>query len=182
MVRFLTVLWLILPIFASAQREPPFELPPPSELAKLQSAIIYTSRGQLRFQLFPQEAPWHVANLKFLADKGYYRNKIFHIHHPGYIIQGGAPSTGIDPGPGWDLQAEFGDRKHRFGTLGMARLPNSSNPERRSHGGQFHIILDDSPQLDRDYTIVGELIGGSDVLKSLERGDTIVDLRVFVRP
>ncbi len=183
----LYVVWLSTPLIApqhlSAQAEPPFELPPSQEMAKLQTAIIFTEKGEMRFQLFPDEAPWHIANLKYLADKGYFKNKIFHIFYPDYIIQGGAESLkNPNSGPTWSLPSEFTERHHKEGTLGMARVPNSANPERRSHAGQFHIILNNAPQLDRNYTIMGEMTYGFDVLEKLGKGDKIKDLRVYVRP
>ena len=91
-----------------AQKEPPFILPKQSELNKLRSAVISTNKGELRLELYPEDAPWHVANFKYLADKGFYRNLPFHLYYPGYIIQGGAPSAkNLNSGPGYSLSAEF---------------------------------------------------------------------------
>src|SRR5690606_37540545 len=73
-------------------QQAPFELPPTEALRKLKSATINTSKGSLSFELFPDEAPWHVANFKYLADKGFYRGKNFHIMVEHFIIQAGANS------------------------------------------------------------------------------------------
>lgn len=167
---------------AGADSEAPFLLPEASELRKLRSAIIYTSKGNLYFELYPEDAPWHVANFKYLADKGFYRGLKFHLFYPDYILQGGSPDGKAAGGPGYDLPAEFSTRPNEYGALGMARKPDYVNPARRSNGSQFHILLADAPHMDGSYTVFGKLLKGSDVLKKLGKGDTIKDITVFVRP
>jgi cyclophilin family peptidyl-prolyl cis-trans isomerase len=173
---------LLVWINTAVAKDPPFILPKPSEINKLRTAILFTNKGMVRFELYPEDAPWHVANLKYLADKGFYRNLTFHLYHPGYIIQGGAPSL-ADPnsGPGYDLPPEISNRQHEEGTLGMARLPASDNPERRSHGSQFHILLGDAPNMNGLYTVFGKATDGLDVLRNLQRGDVIKDFKVYVK-
>ena len=173
---------------ASAQEEPPFDLPPRSEVLKIRSAILDTNRGRIFIELFPEEAPWHVANFKYLADKGFYRGLSFHLFKPGYIVQGGDPKGTGFGGPGYTLPPEFSNREHKFGVLGMARVPDGynsrgrpTNPERRSSGSQFHFLLSDARHMDGQYTVFGRVVGGSRVLELLRQGDTIDDLRVFIR-
>ena len=173
---------------AKAQKAPPFQLPPRSELLTIRSAIVTTSKGQLFFELFPEEAPWHVANFKYLADKGFYKGLKFHLYKPGYLVQGGDPLGNGFGGPGYSLPGEFSARNHRRGTLGMARKPDGYdskkrllNPQRVSNGSQFHILLDDAPHMDGRYTIFGKLVGGDDVLDKLRRDDTIQSVTVFIR-
>lgn len=162
-------------------QEPPFLLPTPEELQKLRSAVIETNRGPLYFELYPDTAPWHVANFKYLADRGFYRGLRFHYFYPGYIAQAGAPTANPDSGPGYSLPAEFSSRPHRKGTLGMARVKDGANPERRSHGSQFHLLLRDSPHMDSRYTVFGELVQGFDVLDRLGAQDRIEKVVVYVR-
>ncbi len=171
-----------------ADKEPPFSLPPHREILKLRSAIIETSQGLLYFELLPEEAPWHVANFKYLADRKFYRGLSFHLYQPGYLIQGGDPKGNGFGGPGYSLPPEFSSRNHKFGTLGMARKPDAYNqkkqlvnPQRRSSGSQFHILLDEAPHMDGRYTIFGKLVGGDDVLSKLRKNDTILNVTVYVR-
>ena len=171
---------MLLPPYSSAL-EIPFILPNHSELDKLRTAVLSTEKGEIRFELFPQTAPWHVANFKYLADKGFYRNRPFHLFREGYIIQAGAIKI-IERGSfAYSLPPEFSEKEHRPGTLGMARLPDEKNPERRSSGTQFHILLDYNHKMDKAYTIFGQLTDGMEVLEGLHRGDLILDLKVFVR-
>ena len=162
-------------------KDPPFDLPPKPEVLKIRSAILETSKGKILFELFPEEAPWHVANFK-------YRNLSFHLREPDYLIQGGDPLGNGRGGPGYDLPAEFSARHHTIGTLGMARKPDidsqsgkRANPERRSNGSQFHILLGDAPHMDGQYTIFGKVVGGFDTVNRLRAGDRIIKLTVFIR-
>lgn len=171
-----------------AEEAVPFELPSKAELWKLKSAVLDTTKGSLVIELYPEDAPWHVANFKYLADKGYYENLTFHQWVPGYILQGGDPKgTGLG-GPGYKLPPEFSQRKHRLGSIGMLRKPDifgsdgrPVNPGRVSSGSQFYIALGEATQLDGRYTIFGQVVGGIDVLKRLRVGDRIISLQVFVR-
>jgi cyclophilin family peptidyl-prolyl cis-trans isomerase len=186
-IHLLVTIVLMMPSWAPCQ-EPPFELPGKTEVLKIRSAILETSRGKLFLELFPEEAPWHVANFKYLADRNFYRNLNFHFFERDYLIQGGAPLKRGRGGPGYTLPPEFSGRHHTLGTLGMARTPDTdsktgrqTNPERSSNGSQFHILLGDAPHMDGQYTIFGKVVGGFDTLKELRAGDTILRLTVFIR-
>ena len=161
-----------------AAAAPPFSLPERSELAKIRSAMIETSRGKLFLELFPESAPWHVANFKYLADQGFYTNQRFHIFEPDYILQAGEADRGTYR---YEIPPEFGSREHDVGTLGMARRPDLGNPERSSSATQFHLLLRRAAHMDGNYTIFGQVKAGKDVLQQLRRGDRILRLEVYVR-
>ena len=158
--------------------EPPFDLP--KEVSKLRSATIYTDYGDIQLELFPQDAPWHVANFKYLADKGYYRNTRFHIYQPGYIIQGGDRGGTGRGGPGYSLPQEFNEHRHSSGTIGMARSADHVNPSRDSHGSQFYITLEGAPHMNGQYTVFGQVGKGMDVVQQLRKDDRVIDIKVFV--
>jgi cyclophilin family peptidyl-prolyl cis-trans isomerase len=166
-----------------ADEEPPFQLPPSAELKRVRSAIIYTNKGNLYVRLFPEEAPWHVANFKYLADKGFYRNVPFHLHEPGYIIQGGAPGKKANSGPGYTLPPEFNQHNHTTGVLSMVRRPNDLDIEhtRRSHGSQFRILLQNAPHMNGQFTVFGKVIKGIKVAQKLRKNDLIKNIVVFVQ-
>ena len=159
--------------------EPPFKLPDSGELTQIKSAILVTNKGKLTFELYPEEAPWHVANFKFLADKGFYRGKSFHILLQDFILQTGKNSANL-PALRYTLPAEFSQRKHEFGTLGMARAPDAMNPSRASSSTQFHILLTDAKNMDSSYTIFGKLVDGDEVLLNLQQYDKIQELIVYL--
>ncbi len=182
-IKYLPILLILLATgTVRADKDPPFFLPKSSEISKLRTAVIYTDRGDLTFKLYPEEAPWHVANFKYRADKGLYKNIPFHIFYPGYVIQAGGPTKNPGASAAYTLPAEFNKHEHVFGALGMARRYDAANPERRSSGNQFHILLGHAPKMNGNYTVFGSLINGESVLESLEKGDIVKNVKVFVEP
>ena len=134
------------------------------------SAIIETKFGNITLRFFPDVAPGHVKNFIDLAKKGFYDGTTFHRVIPGFMIQGGDPNsknpdkkTHGAGGPGYMIKAEFNERPHKRGALSMAR---ANNPD--SAGSQFFICVKDSPFLDRQYTVFGEVASG------MEAADKIV--------
>jgi len=133
------------------------------------SAVIETKFGNITLKFFPDVAPGHVKNFIDLAKKGFYDGTTFHRVIPGFMIQGGDPNSknpdkrthGLG-GPGYTIKAEFNDRPHKRGTLSMAR---AANPD--SAGSQFFICVKDSPFLDRQYTVFGEVVSGMDVVDKI---------------
>lgn len=112
-----------------------------------------TSLGPMRLRFFPDVAPGHCRNMLALAKAGFYDNLTFHRIISGFMIQGGCPTGNGTGGPGYQIKAEFNQRRHRKGTLSMARAqdPNSA-------GSQFFVCLEDVPYLDGQYTVFGELL------------------------
>ena len=133
-------------------------------------AIIRTTEGEIQIEFWADVAPKTVENFKKLAKQGFYDGTAFHRIIKGFMIQGGDPLTKDAAkehlwgtgGPGWQIKAEFNDRKHQRGVISMAR---SSNPD--SAGSQFFICDGDASFLDRQYTAFGKLVKGEDVLAKI---------------
>jgi len=132
-------------------------------------AVIETTFGNIELIFFPEVAPNHVNNFLELAKKGFYDGTTFHRVIPGFMIQGGDPNSKDQDkskhgmgGPGYTVKAEFNDKPHKRGTLSMAR---SSNPD--SAGSQFFICVADSPFLDKQYTVFGEVVSGIEVVDKI---------------
>ncbi len=158
----------------------PFAIPPAEKLSRLQTAQIETNKGSIFIELYPEDAPIHVANFKYRADKGLFRNTSFNKFTSGYVIQGGSPSPKLKAKK-YSLPPEFNTHPHQRGSIGMARVEDIINPERNSDASQFYILLMDNPTMDGKYTTFGKVIKGFDVMDRLRKGDTIKDVRVFVR-
>ena len=130
-------------------------------------AIFETSFGVLKFKLFPNISPENCANFKKLANSGFYDDTLFHKLIPNYLVQGGdilsrdaeEENDGFG-NPGWTIDAEFSDLLHKRGTLSMHRVKNDPN----SAGSQFFITLSRQEKLDKNYTVIGEIIEGQNVL------------------
>ncbi len=136
-------------------------------------AVIEIDAGTIRLELFDDVAPDTVANFKALAAKSFYDGLTFHRVIPGFVAQGGDPEgTGMG-GPGYQIKAEFNERKHLRGTLAMAR---SQHPD--SAGSQFYICLGAQPHLDRQYTVFGQVVEGDELLDSIRVGTVINKIRI----
>ena len=133
-----------------------------------------TSKGVVYLELFPEVAPIHVDNFLTLIKKEFYNGLIFHRVERGTLIQGGCPEgTGLG-GPGYTIPAEFNFRKHKRGTLSMAR---SNHPD--SAGSQFYICLRKISQLDGKYTVFGQVVKGLDVPAKIRKGDRMKVVEVL---
>ncbi|MBL7662476.1 peptidylprolyl isomerase [bacterium] len=143
-------------------------------------AVIKTSKGTFEAELYADETPVTVRNFQFLAERGFYENLTFHRHDPGFVVQGGDPKGSGLGGPGYTLPPEHSDTlKHLRGVLGMARLPDQVNPERKSNGSQFYVVLaEKTPHLDGLYTVFGKVTLGMDVVDALTVGDKILSVKV----
>jgi peptidylprolyl isomerase len=147
--------------------------------------IMETSKGRVVIALRPDLAPGHVARIKELARQGFYDGIKFHRVIPGFMAQTGDPNTKKGTsgwgtgGSGQKLKSEFSPEKHVRGTLSMAR---SSDPN--SGDSQFFICFDESPHLNRQYTVWGSVIEGMDNIDKIEKGeppktpDSIVSMKV----
>lgn len=128
-------------------------------------AELHTSAGEIDIRFYPDIAPNHVKNFIDLAEKGFYNGTKFHRVIPGFMVQGGdpttvsgAPTTWGTGGSGKNVAAEFSAVSHKRGIVSMAR---SNDPD--SASSQFFIVTSDSTFLDRQYTVFGQVTKGMDV-------------------
>ena len=129
--------------------------------------VITTKYGDIDIRLRPDLAPNHVARIKELAREGFYDGVVFHRVIEGFMAQTGDPTgTGMGGSKKPDLKAEFSNEPFKRGTVGMARAqdPNSAN-------SQFFIMLADGDFLNGQYTVVGEVTSGMDVVDKIKKGD-----------
>ena len=123
--------------------------------------------GDVVIKLRPDLAPEHVQRITDLANSGFYDDTVFHRVIPGFMAQGGDPTgTGYHGSDLPNLRAEFSDASHKRGVASMARAndPNSAN-------SQFFIVTEDSPFLDRQYTVWGEVESGMEHVDALPVGE-----------
>ncbi len=104
-----------------------------------------------------------VNSFVFLARKGWYDNSTFFRVIPGYVVQGGDPSGSGLGGPGYVFSNEV-DPQLRFNTPGLLGLTHTSGG---MNGSQFFITYTALPELDGQFTIIGRVIEGGNVLNAL---------------
>jgi peptidylprolyl isomerase len=128
--------------------------------------FLDTKDGRIVIRLRPDLAPKHVAQIKALAKRGFYDGIVFHRVIPGFMAQTGDPTgTGTGGSDLPNLPAEFSSTPFKRGTVGMARSqnPNSAN-------SQFFIMFADTPSLNGQYTVFGEVVSGMDVVDKIKKG------------
>lgn len=140
--------------------------------------IITLKGGDVTIALRPDLAPKHVAQIKKLVREGAYDHVAFHRVIAGFMAQTGdvkygntkngynAQLVGTGGSDLPDLPAEFSKAPYVRGTVGMARSqnPNSAN-------SQFFIMFAPAPSLEGDYTVVGNVESGMELVDGIKRGD-----------
>lgn len=122
--------------------------------------------GTVVVELLEDVAPKHAERLKTLARQGFYNGVKFHRVIEDFMAQTGDPTgTGRGGSEMADLPQEFSDLPFERGVVGMARTqdPNSAN-------SQFFIMFDRVPSLDTQYTVLGRVISGMEVVDSIKKG------------
>jgi peptidylprolyl isomerase len=141
----------------------------------IQIEVAGEANGTVTIDLLEDIAPQHAERITTLAAQGKYDGVVFHRVIDGFMAQTGDVEHGLMGGDmrragtgGSDmpnLGAEFSDVNYEKGVVGMARAqsPDSAN-------SQFFIMFDAAPFLNGQYTVVGRVTGGQDVVDAIKRG------------
>ena len=132
------------------------------------------ANGRIVIDLLDDVAPKHVDQITALAEEGAYNGVAFHRVIEGFMAQTGDVQCGVEgadcpAGVGGadrpDLPAEFSDVPYDRGIVGMARAqnPNSAN-------SQFFIMFSEGYFLNGQYTVVGRVIEGMEIVDAIKRG------------
>ena len=159
---------------------------------------IVTEMGTIKVKLY-NETPLHRDNFIKLAESGDMNGSIFHRVIKGFMIQGGGkPGTNGAQSMGELIPAEILPQFiHKKGALAAARTGGPGNPEFKSSGSQFYIVvgratpaatleqiekkgykytteqfetytsIGGTPHLDHQYTVFGEVIEGLDIVDKI---------------
>jgi len=137
-------------------------------------ALMKTNFGDIKLELFKEDAPNTVENFVKLSKNGFYNGTLFHRVIPQFMIQGGDPNSKSENwsihgtgGPGYTFADEFNDNKLVAGTLAMANAGPNTN------GSQFFIVTAEAtPWLDGKHTAFGKVVQGMNVVKKIEATET----------
>ncbi len=143
--------------------------------SEMKIEVAGEANGTITIDLLEDLAPQHVARLSELAAAGAYDGVVFHRVIDGFMAQTGdvqfgrvgedTSRAGMGGSDQPDLPAEFSETPFDRGIVGMARSqdPNSAN-------SQFFIMFDEGYFLNNEYTVVGRVTEGLDVLDAIKRG------------
>lgn len=137
-----------------------------------------TSLGDLRIELFPDEAPETVANFLEYVEDGFYDGTVFHRVVRGFVIQGGGFTADM-------VEKETRDSirneatnglQNRRGTLAMARTRDP-----HSASSQFFVNTKDNAMLNHTgqngsgwgYAVFGRVISGMEAVDRIEASPVV---------
>ncbi|AZR15544.1 peptidylprolyl isomerase [Lactobacillus crispatus] len=158
------------------------------------TAVLKTNQGEIKIQLFPEQAPMTVENFIRLAQKGYYDGTIFHRVISDFMIQGGDPEGNVTGGESiWGHPFEDELSRELFNIRGALSMANSGP---NTNGSQFFIVQNKNmpkryikqmepagypkeiihaykqggtPWLDGRHTVFGQVITGMDVVDKIAK-------------
>ncbi len=147
----------------------------PALATSLQIEIEGEANGTVIIELLKDVAPAHAEQIAAIAAEGGYDGVVFHRVIDGFMAQtgdvefgklgGNMSRAGMGGSNRPDLRAEFSDIPFDRGVVGMARSqnPNSAN-------SQFFIMFDQGYFLNGQYTVVGRVTEGMEVVDAIKRG------------
>ncbi|MHA6262160.1 peptidylprolyl isomerase [Arenibacterium sp. CAU 1754] len=133
------------------------------------------ANGTITIDLLEDVAPNHAAQIAALAAEGAYDGVVFHRVIDGFMAQTGDVQfgklgddmrrAGMGKSERPNVNAEFSAVPFDRGVVGMARSqnPNSAN-------SQFFIMFDAGHFLNGQYTVIGRVTDGMDVVDAIKRG------------
>jgi cyclophilin family peptidyl-prolyl cis-trans isomerase/HEAT repeat protein len=154
---------------AEARRVPAEELLAP---VAVRGAVLRTTRGEIEWSFFGNEAPQTVKNFVRLAERGYFNGLAMHRVVPNFVIQDGDPTGTGWGGPGYTIRCEYNRLRYDPGMVGMALSGKDTG------GSQWFITHSTQPHLDGRYTIFARVTRGMDVVGRIVQGDRVLSVEL----
>ncbi len=156
-----------------------------------QMVIRVTGRGTVVVELKEREAPQTTAHLKALVNNGSYRGATFYMVDENAVMAGirerdltalidqGKLQEARDKDQGVEKVPDEVGLPNLRGSVAMAKPSDEdNNPLPDSASNEFYILRQDSPHLDEDYTVFGEVVKGMEVVDGLGKGEEILAFRL----
>ena len=140
------------------------------------ATIELSNGGEMRFELFVQDAPNTVANFVELANSGFYDGLSFFRILPGALIQSGDPRNTGAGNAGYTIQGEFSANgienpiAHTRGTISMCRQSGYDTAS-----CQFFIMQGNYPEYNGQYAAFGRAMDA----QSLQVIDDVASTPVY---
>ena len=138
--------------------------------------VAGAANGQVIIDMAIDVAPKHVAQIVALAKSGAYDGVVFHRVIDGFMAQTGdvqygkssadTSMAGMGGSEMPNIPAEFSAVPFARGVVGMAR---SQDPD--SANSQFFIMFAPGDFLNGQYTVIGTVISGMDIVDAIAKGE-----------
>ncbi len=169
-------------VTTGAVTDPPqFEAAPDPSVAEARvwTATVTTTCGDITLELDGTLAPQSVANFVQLARDGFYDQTPCHrLTTEGiFVLQCGDPTGTGQGGPGYSwgpIENAPADDLYPAGTLAMARVGGDAE----SQGSQFFLVYEDSTIPSDEaggYSVFGKITGGLDIVQQIADGGLSAD-------
>jgi peptidyl-prolyl cis-trans isomerase B (cyclophilin B) len=139
------------------------------------TATIKTNKGDIKLDLFTEQAPETTGNFIKLVNEGFYNGLKFHRVIPDFMVQTGCPQgTGTgDAGYKFDDEAGALALSHDGpGVLSMANAGPNTN------GSQFFITHVETSWLNGKHGVFGKVTVGQDIVDAIAQGDTMESVSI----
>ena len=144
---------------------PPDPKPTPT---KTYTAVFHSNLGTITVALDGKAAPCNVQSIRYLIQKKFYDETSCprSVNSGIFVVQCGDPSGTTAGGPTYSTKDEnLSKASYTAGTLAMANSGANTN------GSQFFFITKDSNgSLGKNYTVIGHVTGGLDILQKVATG------------
>jgi len=141
-----------------------------------QTMTLDTTVGTIKIEVDTAHAPCTAESFTYLASKKFFDNSTCHrlVLQSIYVLQCGDPfGTGYG-GPSYRYAEENLPTGHRP-TYGEGVVAMANNGQPASTGSQFFIVYKDIAQLDANYTVIGKVTEGLDLIKKVAEAGVIPD-------
>jgi peptidyl-prolyl cis-trans isomerase B (cyclophilin B) len=140
--------------------------------------VFETVKGSFEVETYPNEAPKTVEHILALVKRNFYNGLRIHRFEPGFVVQWGDPQTrdmtkrelwGTDgSGKSIGVSEVSPKRPHQTGAVAAAYARDPRNAD-----SQIYVVLSPQPQLNKGYTVFGQVISGMEVVTQLRVPDVI---------
>ena len=138
-------------------------------------AILNTHCGNVIIELYPSVSPNSVERFKMLIKSGEYNDVAFHRVIKNVLVQAGDLQFGKKNNLNY---ARIGTGKSSYGTINSeiekkfdfkkGTVALARTDEKDTEDSQFFILLQDAPLFEGEYTPVGKVIYGLEVIKKIK--------------
>ena len=143
-------------------------------------AILNAPCGNVIIELYPSVAPNSVERFKMLIRSGEYNNVAFHRVIKNILVQAGDLEFGKKNNLNYTY---IGTGKSGYGTINSELDKNfdfkkgsvalARNYKKNTEDSQFFILLEDAPLFEGEYSPVGKVIYGLEVLQKIKYNDKV---------
>jgi peptidyl-prolyl cis-trans isomerase B (cyclophilin B) len=140
--------------------------------------VFDTAKGSFEIETYPNEAPKTVEHILALVKRNFYNGLRIHRYEPGFVVQWGDPQTRDmtkrdlwgtgGSGKPIGVSEVSPKRTHQAGAVAAAYARDPKNAD-----SQIYVVLSPQPQLNKGYTVFGQVISGMQVVNQLRVNDVI---------